>query len=85
MYVVYLGIVPGILGHAFLNYCMKVISPLVISVFVNFEPLFGSIIGWVFGYQDVPGVWTWIGGFLLIIGNSLVTLAKKIHEKPKVD
>ena len=48
--VVYLGLGPGILGHAILNWVMKKISPLIVASFSNFVPLFGSIIGWLFGF-----------------------------------
>lgn len=81
IYVLYLGIVPGILGHTTFNYLMKTISPLLISAFVNFEPLIGSMIGWFAGYQNIPGILTWVGGGITIIGNTMITIAERRVEK----
>jgi drug/metabolite transporter (DMT)-like permease len=82
VYTVYLGIVPGILGHAMFNYLLKIISPLIITIFMNLEPVIGSIIGWAFGFQAVPSYWTFVGGFLMIAGNMIVTIAEfKIKDQ----
>lgn len=43
--VLYLGLVPGALGHGAINWLLKYMSCLVISVFINFEPIIGSFIG----------------------------------------
>lgn len=73
-YILYLGIVPGIVGHALLNFLLVHLSPLLISVFITMEPIIGSVIGWVMGIQGVPGALTWAGGACIIVGNALVTV-----------
>ena len=61
---VLLAFIAGILGHTGLNYCLKYVSPLLISISVTLEPVLGSIIGWMFFSTGVPGMWTWIGCLL---------------------
>lgn len=63
-----LAFIAGILGHTGLNYCLKYISPLLISISVTLEPVIGSIIGWLFFSTGVPGLWTWVGGPILLLG-----------------
>ncbi|MED5291369.1 MAG: DMT family transporter [Candidatus Thermoplasmatota archaeon] len=65
---VLLAFIAGILGHTGLNYCLKYVSPLLISISVTLEPVLGSIIGWMFFSTGVPGMWTWIGGPILMLG-----------------
>lgn len=72
--VFYLAAVPGIVGHTGINGVLKYVNPLVISVAVLFEPLIGSLIGWSLGTAQIPGLFTWVGGFFLIGGVILVTL-----------
>lgn len=73
-YVIYLGLAPGLLGHASFNFLLKFMRPVIVTGFVNFEPVIGSFIGWVVGYQDIPGIFTWIGGAILLVGNMVVTI-----------
>jgi len=32
------------------------------------------LIGWILGLDSIPGIWTWLGGPLMIAGTLLVTL-----------
>ncbi|CAG9314081.1 unnamed protein product [Blepharisma stoltei] len=73
--VIYLGLVPGALGHGAINWLLKFMSCLVISVFINFEPVIGSFIGWVVGIQPPPAIYTYIGGAIVMAGNLTVTYA----------
>ena len=63
-----LAFIAGILGHTGLNHCLKYVSPLLISISVTLEPVIGSIIGWLFFSTGVPGLWTWVGGPILMLG-----------------
>ena len=69
--VLYLAIGPGLLGHTGINASLKWLPPLVISVSVVLEPILGGILGWLIGVQEIPGVWTWLGGPFMIIGTAL--------------
>jgi drug/metabolite transporter (DMT)-like permease len=56
LYVLYVGFVPGILGHTAINYVIKHVSPLVVSVTLLMEPIIGSFIGYFVGVSTLPGV-----------------------------
>ncbi len=76
-YVAYLALGPGIVGHTGINASLRWLPPLVISVSVLFEPILGTLLGWMLGtVDDPPGLWTWAGGLLLLAGLLLVTLSE---------
>ena len=75
-YVFYLAIGPGIVGHTGINAVLKWFSPLLISVCLVMEPLIGSIIGYLLSTTSVPGMWTLVGGIILISGTLIVTNAQ---------
>mmetsp|Transcript_19093 Transcript_19093/g.32693 ORF Transcript_19093/g.32693 Transcript_19093/m.32693 type:complete len:349 (-) Transcript_19093:88-1134(-) len=73
----YLGGGPGIGGHATLSFLVKFLSPLTVSTGMLAEPLIGALMGYVAGIQGVPGVYTWIGGFILLIGLYIIIDAEQ--------
>lgn len=72
--IAYLAIGPGMVGHTGINAVLRYFPPIIISVAVLFEPLIGSLIGWLLGTAVAPGLFTWLGGPFLIAGVILVTL-----------
>ena len=82
---IWLGLVPGTIGHALANYLLKVIFPLMVLVFINLEPIIGSLIGYCFGFQGQPTIWTLIGGLMIVAGNIMVTITEFAPVKLKVD
>lgn len=50
----------GLLGHTMVNNLLEHLSPLIVSVVLLMEPLVGSLIGFAFGKQDMPGLFTWV-------------------------
>ena len=80
-YALFLALVPGFFGHTTVNYLTKSLRPVIITAFVNLEPLFGSFIGWFMGYQGIPGYYTWLGGVVMIIGN-LIIIVFEAEGKP---
>ena len=75
-----LALVAGLFGHTGLNYALKYVQPLVISILVTLEPIVGSLIGWILFNAGVPGMWTWIGGIPLIAGMVLIVYAQSDSE-----
>ena len=73
-YVAYLALGPGLFGHTGINAVLHWLPPLVVSVTLVMEPLIGSLMGWILGLESIPGIWTWLGGPLIIAGTLLVTL-----------
>ena len=82
---VLLAFIAGILGHTGLNYCLKYVSPLLISISVTLEPVLGSIIGWMFFSTGVPGMWTWIGGPIMMLGIISILYGEHITNQTLVD
>ncbi|MEC9478545.1 MAG: DMT family transporter [Candidatus Thermoplasmatota archaeon] len=83
LYVCYLALGPGLLGHTGINAVLRWIPPLTISMMLIMEPVIGSMIGWILGVDTIPGIWTLIGGILMISGLALVTLNSESEEAPQ--
>ncbi len=80
-----LALIAGILGHTGLNYCLKYVSPLLISISVTLEPVIGSLIGWMFFSTGIPGMWTWIGGPILILGIISIVYGEHLMNQTSLD
>lgn len=83
VYALLLGLGPGFFGQTTVNYLTKVLRPVVITAFMNFEPLIGSFIGWFVGFQGIPGYFTWIGGIIMVIGNFVITVFEAKEQEKK--
>lgn len=82
---VLLAFIAGILGHTGLNYCLKYVSPLLISISVTLEPVLGSLIGWMFFSTGIPGMWTWIGGPILMLGIISIVFGEHLTNQTLLD
>ena len=82
---VLLAFIAGILGHTGLNYCLKYVSPLLISISVTLEPVLGSLIGWMFFSTGIPGIWTWIGGPILMLGILSIVYGEHLTNQTSLD
>jgi len=82
---VLLAFIAGILGHTGLNYCLKFVSPLLISISVTLEPVLGSLIGWMFFSTGIPGMWTWIGGPILMLGIISIVYGEHLTNQTLLD
>ncbi len=60
----------GIMGYMAV---LKYFDPLVITVVSLLEPLISIVIGCILGMAPVPGLGTWIGGTMMIVGAFGVT------------
>lgn len=85
LWFVLLALIAGILGHTGLNYCLKYVSPLLISISVTLEPVLGSIIGWMFFSTGIPGFWTWIGGPILLLGILSIVYGEHVMNQTSLD
>ena len=74
---IFLGIVPSILGHNMLNYCIKYLSPTAVASIPLGEPIIASAFCYVFFFETVP-VSALIGapfvfcGIIMTVKNSMV-------------
>ena len=70
----FLGIVPTLLGHGLLYYCVRYISPTVVAAIPMGEPIIASIIAW-FLFHEAVGPIILFGGSITFLG--LLILTKK--------
>nr|CCA17551.1 Drug/Metabolite Transporter (DMT) Superfamily putat [Albugo laibachii Nc14] len=68
-YIVIIGSFAGTMGFIL---SMKYFDPLAISVTMLLQPIVATSIGIVMGLTDVPGLFTLVGGSIMIIGCGLV-------------
>lgn len=83
----YLALGPGFVGHTGLNAVLRFSSPLVIAMAVTLEPPLGTALGWLLHVSLAPGIWTCVGGVLLLLGTLWVNYAgeqRKIETSSKV-
>lgn len=79
-YVVYLAVVPGIIGHTGFNTVLKYVSPLMVSLAIQLEPMLGSVIGWLLGVMTAPGTFTYLGGAIVLVSTVIVTVSTARRE-----
>ena len=77
---VYLAVVAGIVGHTSFNAVLEHISPLVITVSLTSEPLFGSLLGAALGVATPPHLLAYIGGAILL-GSTLLVVYSEAKRK----
>ena len=74
---VLLAFVSGIVGHTGFNFALGYVSPIVVSISTTLEPVVGTFLGWIIYDSSVPGLWTILGGPLLLIGILCVILGSE--------
>ena len=72
LWVGYLSLGPGLMGHTGINAVLRWFSPLIVSIALLFEPVIGGLIGYLWNGEISLGIWTVIGGILMLIGAILV-------------
>ncbi len=72
LWVGYLSLGPGLLGHTGINAVLRWFSPLIVSIALLFEPVIGGFIGYIWNGEISLGIWTVIGGMMMLIGAILV-------------
>ena len=80
LWVGYLSLGPGLMGHTGINAVLRWFSPLIVSIALLFEPVIGGLIGYLWNGQISLGIWTVIGGMLMLIGAILVKFEEAIEQ-----
>ena len=81
--VVALAFGAGLLGHTGLNAALRWLPPIIISIGLLFEPILGSVIGLlVLGTIEV-GLWTVLGGIMMILGAIVLTFWLESRIEPR--
>ena len=73
--ILYLAVVPGIIGHTGFNAVLKWMPALLVTLALTAEPLIGTFMGWAVHLAAVPGVWTYSGGAVLLSSTAIVVIA----------
>ena len=73
-WIAYLSLGPGLCGHTGINAVLRWITPITVSVTLLFEPVVGGVIGWLWTGEATLGIWTILGGPLMLAGAIVVTL-----------
>ena len=79
--IVYLALVPGLIGHTGLNTLLKWMPALLVTLALTSTPLIGTFIGWYVGIAKLPGLWTYCGGAILLVSTIGVIIAGDKREK----
>tara|TARA_Y100000996_G_scaffold119867_1_gene89603 strand:+ start:220 stop:1074 length:855 start_codon:yes stop_codon:yes gene_type:complete len=75
MGLVFLGIVPTIIGHNVIYYSVKYVSPTIVSAFPLGEPVIATILAFFIFGQSI-GLNIYLGGFVTFVGLFLIILKK---------
>lgn len=70
LYIILLAIFPQLLGHSSLNWCLKFISPIAVSLVVLLEPPIATGLGIIF-LGEVPSNLVILGGLIVLLGVGL--------------
>ena len=79
-WIAYLSIGPGLCGHTGINAVLRWIAPVTVSIVLLLEPVIGGLIGWLWTGETTLGMWTLLGGPLMLAGAVLVTLEESVEE-----
>ena len=74
---IFLGLVPTILGHNSIYYSIRYVSPTIAAAFPLGEPIIATIFAY-FIFSEVITVNIFLGGFITFIGLILISIYKKI-------
>lgn len=67
LYIFLMAVASQVIGHTTLNWSMRWISPVFVTLAILFEPVSSSFLGYVF-FKEMPGLLVLIGAFVLLIG-----------------
>ena len=72
---IFLGIVPTIIGHNAIYYSVKYVSPTIVAAFPLGEPIIATILAF-FIFGESIGLNIYIGGFITFLGLIIITIKK---------
>ena len=80
-WILLLALIPQLVGHTILNWSLRWISPTRLSLAILFEPICASVLAYLlFGERPLIGVL--MGGFVVVVGVTIVTIDHKALPKP---
>eukprot|EP01039_Chlorochromonas_danica_P003650 gene3650-3996_t len=62
------------------NYAMQYIPPLVFASVTLVDPAVTALISWIFGIEALPGIFSWLGGGVVIAGVGIIGYGERVRE-----
>lgn len=76
IYVFFLALFSQVIGHTTINWAVRWISPVLVSLAILFEPVGSSILGY-FIFGELPSLITMIGAITILLGVAIAILGEK--------
>ncbi|MGD2180509.1 DMT family transporter [Lusitaniella coriacea] len=67
LYIILIALIPQLIGHTSLNWSVRWVSPIFISLAILFEPVGSSLLGFIF-FKEIPGLPVLAGAAILLSG-----------------
>jgi len=74
-WLIFLGLVPTIIGHNSLYYAIKFVPPTIVAAFPIGEPVLATILAYLI-WGEIVGSFIFIGGFFTFIGLIFISTKK---------
>ena len=74
---IFLGLVPTILGHNSIYYAIRYVSPTIVAAFPLGEPIIATIFAYFIFFEKIT-MNIFLGGMITLIGLILISIYKKI-------
>lgn len=78
------GLLVGVVCIAGFNYAMQYLPPLVFSSISLLDPALTAVISWVGGVESLPTLYSWFGGFIVMVGVAVISIGEHRHEEGDV-
>ncbi|MUH00018.1 EamA family transporter [Scytonema sp. UIC 10036] len=75
-YLLLMAILSQVIGQTCLNWSLRWISPVIVTLAVMFEPIFSAILAYLF-FREVPSLLVFIGGTILLFGVAIAAINSK--------
>lgn len=62
---------------------MTYIPPLVFSGLSLLDPIITAFLAWFSGLEGLPSIYSWLGGFIVIAGVTLITYGESLRANEK--
>ena len=76
IYLIAMAFLCQLIGHTTINWSMLYISPSIVSLFILFEPVGASFLGFL-SFREIPSIYVVIGGIFVLIGVAIGIKNKK--------